>query len=150
MEIVAGDGAVMTSKPQYIEGKIVGVTGRVVLGDGTQGYTTDSVRYTIAAMMTGGVVTFAGQVPQVRLWGGSMLVSAEALVGCAVPGSITGGEVRWHFYEPPSIGGCSTGGGATPTGDIPPRVREPLPEIFSPVTSGGGGGQTTDSPGVES
>lgn len=133
----------MTSKPQYIEGKIVGVTGRVVLGDGTQGYTTDSVRYTIAAMMTGGVVTFAGQVPQVRLWGGSMLVSAEALVGCAVPGSITGGEVRWHFYEPPSIGACAEPGNAGTPDAV--RLREPVLDLPSIV--GGGGPSSTPAPG---
>jgi len=141
----------------YIEGKITEVDGQVPLADGTFGYTTDSVRYTIAASIDGAIAVFKGQTPQVRLWGPLQVLDALRLKGCSVPGVIIGNDLRWHFYEPPSLASCGLAPGGAPgapiidpnrrgafrTGiDLPPIDGEP-----GNATGGSGSGATGTTDG---
>lgn len=95
-----------TSDAKYVEGKITAVDGRITLANGTYGYTTDSVRYQIAATIDGRVAYFKQQTPQIRLWGPLQVLDAERLLGASVPGVMIGNELRWHFYEPPAFATC--------------------------------------------
>lgn len=94
-------------KASIVVGKIVGAAGQFVLPDGTTGYTTSSVSYSIDFTADGGgVVSLTGQLPEIRLWGGDQVIDAEALIGSSCIGVVIGGELRWHFVEPPSLGSC--------------------------------------------
>jgi hypothetical protein len=91
---------------------IMDAVGATVLGDGTTGYLTRNVRYTIS--MTGplgGVIVWTNQVPEIRALGGDMLVAVDRLIGKSVQGEIVGGRLVWDFSEPPEFGAC----GVSPT-----------------------------------
>ncbi len=107
------------STAQYVEGKITGIEGQVPLADGSLGYTTDSVRYTIDVSINGALTTFKNQTPQVRLWGPLQVLDALRLKGCSVPGVIIGNDLRWHFYEPPALASC----GAAPSAAVDPLIE---------------------------
>ena len=111
------------STAQYVEGKITEVDGQVPLADGSLGYTTDSVRYTIDVSINGALTTFKNQTPQVRLWGPLQVLDALRLKGCSVPGVIMGNDLRWHFYEPPSLASCGAAPGAAVDPLIEPNRR---------------------------
>lgn len=134
------------SKAVIVVGKIVGAAGQFVLPDGTTGYTTSSVSYSIDFTSDGGgVVSLTGQIPEIRLWGGDQVIDAEALIGSSCVGVVIGGELRWHFVEPPSLGAC----GPTPQqvqqmmrergmGGVAPDDETPGGGFATGNTSGGG------------
>ena len=147
-------------KASIVVGKIIGAAGQFVLPDGTTGYTTSSVSYAIDFTADGGgVVSLTGQLPEIRLWGGDQVIDAEALIGSSCIGVVIGGELRWHFVEPPSLGAC----GPTPQqvqaamrergmlGAIRPRVPGLPPVDDTPTTgvAGGAGGATGTGGGGE-
>jgi hypothetical protein len=140
---------VNSAKASIVVGKIVGVAGRFVLPDGSTGYTTASVSYSIEFTSDGGgVVPLTGQTPEIRLWGPNQVLDAEYLIGSSCIGVVIGGELRWHFVEPPSLASC--GPAPTPGGNgvitdpiIRGAVRRgvPLPPIDgTPTDSAVGGG----------
>lgn len=138
------------SKAVIVVGKIVGAAGQFVLPDGTTGYTTSSVSYSIDFTSDGGgVVSLTGQIPEIRLWGGDQVIDAEALIGSSCVGVVIGGELRWHFVEPPSLGACGPGSQAArvspddPRGIVGIRPRGPtLPPVDGVPSTGFAGGGT--------
>lgn len=137
------------STPIIITGKITGYAGIVGLPDGTQGYTTGSVSYTIRATIPGLTqpVEFNGQKPEVRLWPENQEISVEALVNKSCIGVMVNNDIRWHFFEPPIVAGC-----ASTTGRPliePEIIREE--EIRTRAEAAGGapsaGGTPTAGPG---
>ena len=141
------------SDAQVVVGKIVAAAGAFVLPDGTTGYTTASVSYTILQTTpAGGVIEWTGQVPEIRLWGGDQVIDATALIGMSCIGVVVGGELRWHFPEPASLGGCPTSIGGN--GQQSPLVRgatfdpvEPPPPPGGTGTGPGAGGASPTGPG---
>lgn len=137
------------STPTIVTGKITGYAGIVGLPDGTQGYTTGSVSYTIRATIPGLTqpVEFNGQKPEVRLWPENQEISVEALVNKSCIGVMVNNDIRWHFFEPPIVAGC-----ASTTGRPllePEIIREE--EIRTRAEAAGGapsaGGTPTAGPG---
>lgn len=129
--------------PSVVVGKITAVSGPVL---DTGGRLAGSVRYTIAASIHGaGVVEYARQLPEVRLWPDDMAIDADRLLYTSVMGVLIAGELRWHFYEPPAMGGCDSAPGAnlvtvrTPGGGVVTRQDNNID--LPPVTGG-----TTDAP----
>jgi len=92
-----------------ITGKITNVDGRITLPDGVQGYTTASVRYTIVATIpnVSAPIEFVGQVPEIRLWPDDQEIDGARLLNTSCIGVMINNDVRWHFFEPPAIGGCA-------------------------------------------
>ena len=141
----------------YVEGKITDVQGEVPLADGTFGYTTDSVRYTITASIDGSIAVFKNQTPQVRLWGPLQVLDALRLKGCSVPGALVGGDLRWHFYEPPALASCGLAPGGAGQPIIEPNRRGVVARggiILPPIegspdsaTGGSGSGATGTTDG---
>lgn len=137
------------SDAQIVVGKIVAVAGAFVLPDGTTGYTTASVSYTILQTTpVGGVIEWPGQVPEIRLWGNDQVIDAPSLIGRSCIGVVVGGELRWHFPEPAALGGCPTSVGGN--GQQSPLVRglsfdptEPPPPPPGGTATGPGAGGTS-------
>ena len=104
------EAATLMSTPTIVTGKITGYAGIVGLPDGTQGYTTGSVSYTIRATIPGLTqpVEFNGQKPEVRLWPENQEISVEALVNKSCIGVMVNNDIRWHFFEPPIVAGCAS------------------------------------------
>jgi hypothetical protein len=137
------------STPTIVTGKITGYAGIVGLPDGTQGYTTGSVSYTIRATIPGLTqpVEFNGQKPEVRLWPENQEINVEALVNKSCIGVMVNNDIRWHFFEPPIVAGCASTTGR-PSID-PEIIREE--EIRTRAEAAGGapsaGGTPTGGPG---
>lgn len=131
-----------------VTGKITNVDGRITLPDGAQGYTTASVRYTIVATIpdVSAPVEFAGQVPEIRLWPDDQEIDGARLLNTSCIGVMVNNDVRWHFFEPPAIGGCAVEPMTLMTEEE--RIREQEIQVFG-IAGGGGasGGTPTAGPG---
>lgn len=131
-----------------VTGKITNVEGRITLPDGVQGYTTASVRYTIVATIpdVSAPVEFVGQVPEIRLWPDDQEIDAARLLNTSCIGVMINNDVRWHFFEPPAIGGCAVEPMTLMTEEE--RIREQEIQVFG-IAGGGGasGGTPTAGPG---
>lgn len=131
-----------------VTGKITNVEGRITLPDGVQGYTTASVRYTIVATIPdiSAPVEFVGQVPEIRLWPDDQEIDGARLLNTSCIGVMVNNDVRWHFFEPPAIGGCAVEPMALMTEEE--RIREQEIQVFG-IAGGGGasGGTPTAGPG---
>jgi hypothetical protein len=134
--------------PTIITGKIVGYSGVATLPDGTQGYTTSSVTYTVKASIPSLTmpVEFTGQRPEIRLWPQDQLINVDALLNKTCIGVMIGNDVRWHFFEPPMVAGCSDAPALLMTEEE--RIREQEIQVFG-IAGGGGasGGTPTSGPG---
>lgn len=131
-----------------VTGKITNVEGRITLPDGVQGYTTASVRYTIVATIPdiSAPVEFVGQVPEIRLWPDDQEIDGARLLNTSCIGVMVNNDVRWHFFEPPAIGGCAVEPMTLMTEEE--RIREQEIQVFG-IAGGGGasGGTPTAGPG---
>ncbi len=92
-----------------VAGKIIAIEGSTQLPDGTQGYTTQTVKYTILATLpdVSWPVEFSGQVPEIRLWPDDQVIDGDRLLNKSCMGVMVDNNIRWHFFEPPAIGGCA-------------------------------------------
>lgn len=134
-----------------VTGKITNVEGRITLPDGVQGYTTASIRYTILAMIpnVSAPVEFVGQVPEIRLWPDDQEIDGARLLNTSCIGVMINNDVRWHFFEPPAIGGCQVE--TQPLTVEQERFREEEIRLFGIAGGGGASGTSPASPpgGVE-
>jgi hypothetical protein len=130
-----------------VTGKITSVDGLITLPDGAQGYTTASIRYTIVATIpnVSAPVEFTGQAPEIRLWPDDQEIDGARLLNKSCIGVLIANDVRWHFFEPPAIGGCAV----EPMRVIEEeqRIREEV--MLASIAGGGGasGGTPTAGPG---
>ena len=94
---------------KVVAGKIIAIEGSTQLPDGTQGYTTQTVKYTILATVpdVSWPVEFSGQVPEIRLWPDDQVIDGDRLLNKSCMGVMVDNNIRWHFFEPPAIGGCA-------------------------------------------
>jgi hypothetical protein len=94
----------LDSTPVVIVGRIVAVRGDRN-ADGF--YTAESVTYDIDAHIPKqGVIRMDKQLPQTRLFVGSMELDSQRLVGCSIIGVLVLNKVRWEFIEPPALIAC--------------------------------------------
>jgi hypothetical protein len=134
---------------KVVAGKIIAIEGSTQLPDGTQGYTTQTIKYTIIATVpdVSWPVEFANQVPEIRLWPDDQFIDGDRLLNKSCIGVMVDNNIRWHFFEPPAVGGCAV---------EPPlpliveqRIRED--EIIRAAEAVGGapsgGGTQTGGPG---
>jgi len=130
---------------KVVAGKIIAIEGSTQLPDGTQGYTTQTVKYTILATVpdVSWPVEFPGQVPEIRLWPDDQVIDGDRLLNKSCMGVMVDNNIRWHFFEPPAIGGCAVEPIAQITEEE--RIREQEIQLFG--ISGGGGASGTTATG---
>jgi len=130
---------------KVVAGKIIAIEGSTQLPDGTQGYTTQTVKYTILATVpdVSWPVEFSGQVPEIRLWPDDQVIDGDRLLNKSCMGVMVDNNTRWHFFEPPAIGGCAVEPIAQITEEE--RIREQEIQLFG--ISGGGGASGTTATG---
>lgn len=134
---------------KVVAGKIIAIEGSTQLPDGTQGYTTQTIKYTILATVpdVSWPVEFLGQVPEIRLWPDDQVIDGDRLINKSCMGVMVDNNIRWHFFEPPIVAGCESTTGRPLL--EPEIIREE--EIRTRAEAAGGapsaGGTQTGGPG---
>lgn len=94
------------STPRVVIGRIVAVNGDRN-ADGF--YPAETVSYDIdVAIPAQGIVQMKRQLPQTRLFVGSIELDAARLIGCSILGVLVLNKVRWEFVEPPALSACGS------------------------------------------